>query len=243
MAEQKKHNHDGHRQRMLQRYLQNGIDDFEDHELLEIFLYSFFSRRDTHDMAYKLLDAFGSLDGVMAAGYDKLIGVDGIGRSAAALTCFIADFADYINQEHTYTLQYNFLNKDKFVYHDYFVNKVIGYCHDCLSDGSGESFHAVFFDKFLNYVNFETIKMDSETQFPFDFRAVAGKSLDMECPNLFLIHSRPDSPALPSSADIAETRLIMDALDRMSINLIDHIIVHNDDILSMRYAYRELWDD
>ena len=35
MADEK-NQHAGHRQRMLKRYLEHGIDGFEDHEILEI---------------------------------------------------------------------------------------------------------------------------------------------------------------------------------------------------------------
>lgn len=39
MAEEK-NIHSGHRQRMLKKYLEHGIDCFEDHEILEIFLFT-----------------------------------------------------------------------------------------------------------------------------------------------------------------------------------------------------------
>ena len=47
MAEEK-NIHSGHRQRMLKKYLEHGIDCFEEHEILEIFLYTAYSRRNTN---------------------------------------------------------------------------------------------------------------------------------------------------------------------------------------------------
>ena len=64
--------HKGHRQRMLKRYLEHGIDSFEDHELLEIFLFSVYTRRNTNDIAHRLIERFGSLEEVMHVDYDAL---------------------------------------------------------------------------------------------------------------------------------------------------------------------------
>ena len=77
--------HKGHRQRMLKRYLEHGIDSFEDHELLEIFLFSAYTRRNTNDIAHRLIERFGSLEGVMHADYDALCEVDDVGPTAAGL--------------------------------------------------------------------------------------------------------------------------------------------------------------
>ena len=85
--------HKGHRQRMLKRYLEHGIDSFEDHELLEIFLFSAYSRRNTNDIAHRLIERFGSLEGVMHADYDALCEVDDVGPTAAGLICFLKDFS------------------------------------------------------------------------------------------------------------------------------------------------------
>ena len=54
MAEEK-NIHSGHRQRMLKKYLEHGIDCFEDHEILEIFLFTAYSRRNTNDISHQPL--------------------------------------------------------------------------------------------------------------------------------------------------------------------------------------------
>ena len=72
MAEEK-NIHSGHRQRMLKKYLEHGIDCFEDHEILEIFLFTAYSRRNTNDISHQLINRFGSLEGVLNAGYDEIV--------------------------------------------------------------------------------------------------------------------------------------------------------------------------
>lgn len=84
--------HEGHRQRMLARLAE--ADHLQDHELLEILLFNAVPRKNTNPAAHRLLDAFGSLDGVLRAETDALESVEGIGRETAAyLRCVGQIFA------------------------------------------------------------------------------------------------------------------------------------------------------
>ena len=75
--------HDGHRQRLRERYLLNGASAFADHELLELLLTYAIPRRDTNETAHLLLKRFGSLESVFSANLTELCTVDGIGDGAA----------------------------------------------------------------------------------------------------------------------------------------------------------------
>ncbi len=75
--------HEGHRQRMLQR-LQSAEGGLQDHELLEILLFNAIPRRNTNELAHRLLNSFGSLSDVLHADYEQLLEIDGVGNSTAA---------------------------------------------------------------------------------------------------------------------------------------------------------------
>lgn len=55
--------HDGHRQRKRERFLKQGADGLADHEVLELLLYYAIPRRDTNELAHRLIQHFGTLDG------------------------------------------------------------------------------------------------------------------------------------------------------------------------------------
>ena len=57
--------HDKHRERLRDRYLNEGIDGLRDHEVLELILFYAIPRKDTNELAHKLLNKFGNLSGVL----------------------------------------------------------------------------------------------------------------------------------------------------------------------------------
>ncbi len=72
---------DGHRARMRAAYLQGGGDAMPDHQLLELLLSISIPRKDVKPIAYALINRFGSLEQVFAAGAADLQQVPGVGRT------------------------------------------------------------------------------------------------------------------------------------------------------------------
>ena len=70
---------------MRSRFLQHGLDSFNEIEALELLLYYAVPRKDTNELAHALLDHFGSLYYVLSASVEELCEVPGIGRNTAVL--------------------------------------------------------------------------------------------------------------------------------------------------------------
>ncbi len=81
--------HDGHRQRSKRRYLALGAEGMEDHQLLELLLFYAIPRQDTNETAHRLIQRFGSLQGVL----QELTSVEGVGENAAVLVRLVGDMA------------------------------------------------------------------------------------------------------------------------------------------------------
>ena len=58
--------HNGHRDRLRKRMLEKGLDHFEKHEVLELLLFYAIPRRDTNELAHRLINTFGSFSGLCA---------------------------------------------------------------------------------------------------------------------------------------------------------------------------------
>ncbi|MBQ9730021.1 MAG: hypothetical protein IJV80_04325 [Clostridia bacterium] len=87
--------HEGHRQRIIKK-LDSGA--LEEHELLEILLFNAVPRRNTNDLAHRLLAAFGSIKGVFSASIEQLSAVNGIGSGIAAYLVCIGKFYEYYRE-------------------------------------------------------------------------------------------------------------------------------------------------
>jgi DNA repair protein RadC len=90
--------HDGHRKRILQK-LDSGV--LLEHELLEVLLFNAIPRRNTNDIAHRLLAKFGSILDIFNASFAELKRVDGVGESVASYLFCIGKFykAYYESQE------------------------------------------------------------------------------------------------------------------------------------------------
>ena len=57
--ENNKQPHEGHRQRMWQKYLEHGIGIFQEHELLEMLLFVLIPRVNTNVISHDLINRYG----------------------------------------------------------------------------------------------------------------------------------------------------------------------------------------
>ena len=72
MASSNGNEHTGHRKRLKKKFIENGLDVFELHEALELYLFYAIPRKDTNPLAHRLLDKYGSIGAVCDAPIDEL---------------------------------------------------------------------------------------------------------------------------------------------------------------------------
>ncbi len=83
----------GHRGRVKDRFLREGLSPFVDYEVLELLLFFVIPRRDTKEMAHALIHRFSSLNGVLQASEEELCQIAGIGVRTAAFLRGLLPFA------------------------------------------------------------------------------------------------------------------------------------------------------
>jgi DNA repair protein RadC len=89
---EKKHYH-GHRDRVRKRFLQQGLEGFQDYEALELLLLFVARQKDMKPVAKDLVARFGSFKNVLDASSQELENVDGVGPAAVALIHFVKQAA------------------------------------------------------------------------------------------------------------------------------------------------------
>ena len=96
----------GHRERVRDRFLRDGLSSFADYEVLELLLFYAIPRRDTKEQAHALSDAFGSLYGTLTGDAEALCRVPGIGARTAAFLRSIYPFLHYVAKEEPHNNAY-----------------------------------------------------------------------------------------------------------------------------------------
>lgn len=214
--------HEGHRARMRNRYLQSGFDDFQDHEILEMILYNCYRRRNTNDIAHKLLNHFGSLSAVFEAPLDRLMAV-GISESVAVTLKMIPDicrvYYDDRNNSSKKILSLDDLGA-------YFAHKFIG--------RSDESVYLLLLDSKFKEVFCGLVATGTSITSDVPVRKIVDLALRYNATLAVVSHNHPSGIALPSKADLNVTEVLYRTLDAVGVRLIDHIIVADDDYVSLR---------
>lgn len=210
--------HDGHRQRLKERFLREGLDGFTEIQILELLLFFAIPIKDTNPIAHGLLDQFGTLSRVLDAPVEKLMEVDGIKEHAATL----------IKLSKAMGRSYDISRvKEKKIL------KSIDECGEYLSsffkDRKNETVFLLCLDAKMQVLDCVEVGEGSINYASVPVRRVVEMALDIGASSVVLAHNHPSGIALPSGDDIQTTRRVAAALSAVEIIMIDHMIFAGDE--------------
>lgn len=214
--------HGGHRQRLKERFLLEGMDNFEPHVVLELLLFYVIPQKDTNVLAHKLIEHFGSLSAVFEAPFEELKNVKGISDSSALLLKMVPELSRrYLDDK--YSDQY-IIDSTKAA-GELFVNRFIGINTETtmlmLVDAKGRMlFCGIVAEGSIHSVDVSVKK-------------IIRVSSRYHATGAIIAHNHPSGIALPSSEDLDTTETIRAALEFLNIELLDHIIIADRDYVSM----------
>lgn len=217
----KKNVHEGHRERMRNKYVNKGIEVFEQHEILEMLLFYAIPRKNTNDIAHRLLEACGSLSAVFDAPIDILM-QQGLSYNAAVLLHMIPDLSRAYQSD-------KFDNEEKIITDENIGKKMV----HLFAGKNEECVYAFFLDakgkeKFSGIIS----KGDASSA-PLFSKDIVSIAARCKAVTVIIAHNHPSGVAFPSRADLEATADIADALDTIGIHLADHIIVADRDYISL----------
>jgi DNA repair protein RadC len=211
--------HDGHRQRRKELFYANGPDGFADHELLEMLLFYAIPRRDTNRIAHALLEHFGTLEAIWAAPGEELEHVEGVGHSTAVLL----KLAPAIVRRRNVT-QPTILNS---------VNKVGTFFKEKFTGCTNEILYQACLDQKGRLLACKKAAEGNGNSATVSVRQIVENALYTGASAVILAHNHPSGVALPSREDVAMTMQARDALKTVGVKLVDHIVVADEDFVSM----------
>ncbi|MEZ0223105.1 MAG: DNA repair protein RadC [Alphaproteobacteria bacterium] len=215
--------HDGHRDRLRQRFVKSGPGAFQDYELLEMLLFAAIPRKDVKPLAKQLLTRFGNLAGVMGASLDDLKRMKGLSENSAVMLKGI--------QAITLRMLYNDIEQ-KPVLSSW--QKLIDYCTVAMAHDKREHFRVMFLDRKNRLIADEVKQVGTVDHVPVYPREVVGRALELGATALILVHNHPSGDPTPSQGDISMTREIIKAARALDLAVHDHIIIGKNGHVSFK---------
>ena len=215
--------HDGHRARRKGQFREHGLDVFTDHGALELLLFYAVPQGDVNPLAHRLVERFGSLEAVFSAPPEELQQVKGVGEHAATLLTLILPLARRIHMES---------GKSGIPLCD---AKQLGRYFSGLFFGvRQEVFYEACLDAKGKLLRCCKLADGSVNDVHINIRCVVENALHCGASAVALAHNHPSGVAFPSPDDNTTTLMVYNALQTVGIELIDHIIVADDDFVSLR---------
>ena len=215
--------HVGHRERLRERFDRGGADAMPDYELLELILFRAIPRRDTKDLAKRLIARFGSFNEVINAPAERIREVAGAGERVASELGLMRAVA-------MRALRSDLVNRPTVSS----TSAVIDYVRAAQAYESRELFRIIFLDKKNKIIADEVQGRGTVDHTPVYVREVVKRALEVGATAMILVHNHPSGDPTPSRADIDMTKVIVDAARPFGIAIHDHIIVGREGHTSFR---------
>ena len=212
----------GHRNRVRERYLNTGLDTFQDYEALELLLFYAIPRKDTKSTAKNLIARFGSLPAVLDATVEELTEAD-LSPNAAILLKLVPDMNRY------YAVKTDGAGQKVHSTSDAGRILCAMFRHEqtesvrllCLNAGGKVLKLALLNEGDINAVHFSV-------------RKIVETALSAKAVSVILAHNYPGGTLTPSREDLDATNSAKAALSTVGIQLLDHLIISGDNYCSLR---------
>ena len=214
--------HEGHRQRLKNRFRKEGLDNFDELYVLELLLFYCVPRRDTNPLAHTLLEKFGSLNGVLNASPAELEKIDGINENISTFLSLITQVGRYyqIKQSEPGQVLRTIMQCGNYLV-PYFYGREV------------ETVFLLCLDAKCKVICCKKVGEGSVNSANIPVRRIVEMALSANATTVVLAHNHPSGLAIPSADDIQTTHRIAKALETVEMVLADHIVVSNDDFVSI----------
>ena len=227
MPDKPKHRHTGHRERMKAEFLARGLEGWPDHRVLELLLFYTIPQGDVNGLAHELIERFGSLAGVLDASAEELKKVKGVGEHTAVfLRMLPAVLGRYQGSR---TRLSGVVNSPEDAYpwlEPYFFG------------ARNEMVYVLCLDGKRQVLGVRKVAEGSIQMAEMNARRIAEEAIGLRAVRIYVAHNHVSNLALPSQADWLTTDVLRASLAPIGIELVDHLVFVDGDMISMKESER-----
>jgi DNA repair protein RadC len=200
-----------------------GTDNLEPHEVLELALFYAIPRKNTNEIAHRLLKKFGSIAAIFDAPIGMLKEVKDIGESAALFIKLIPEISR-VYLEDKYNVKRKILNFNEMC--GRLVLKFVGRMEETIAVMLFDAKGKIVYDGILSKGTINAVDLYS--------RRLIELIMLYNSVSLILAHNHPSGFAVPSADDLSSTKKLNRLLANMNVSFLDHIIVADNEFVSIR---------
>jgi len=224
--------HKGHRQRLKERYMRDGLDSFSTHEVFELLLFYTLHRINTNEIGHILAVKFGdSLAEMFEASDERLKEVAGIGDEAVLFFRLILDVARRYNLDRAKRAEKDFASLK--VQEEFLIANYTG--------KRREEVFLITLNNRMERISCDLIYAGSVNSSKVDMQKMVKIALDNNASGVVVAHNHPNGREDPSPDDIETTRRMEWIFGAIGLNFIDHYVVADTKISSVKIKSRELY--
>lgn len=216
--------HKGHRERVRQKYIKDGLDGFYDHEVLELLLFQYIPYRDVNIVAHQLIDTFGSLAGVLDAPPELLMTVKGVSEATAVNLSVLKDV--------WYRYRKSLAENQKFSS----LADVVQYAREVLSAGGYERLLVVYVDSATKFLGKRIYCSNDNTTVYLPVKKIVTDAVACSATGMMIFHGHVRGVAKPSLNDVRYTEQLFYTLSGIGIALLEHGIFNSE---GEYYSFRQ----
>lgn len=223
MPDKLKHRHTGHRERMKAEFLVRGLEGWPDHRVLELLLFYTIPQGDVNDLAHELVERFGSLAGVLDASVEELKKVKGVGdHTAVFLRMLPAVLGRYQGAR---TRLSAIINSPEEAY---------AWLEPYFFGARNEMVYVLCMDGKRQVLGVRKVAEGSIEMAEVNTRRIAEEAIGLRAAQIYVAHNHVSNLAIPSQADWLTTDTLRGALRPIGIELIDHLVFVDGDMVSLK---------
>lgn len=214
--------HKGHRERVRKRFIDYGLDSFDDHQILELLLFYCVPMRDTNELAHKMINEFGTLYSLFDADPVVIMNKCKVSMNVAVLVSMIPSLARRYSVS-KFLVEKPILNSTK---------KIGNFSIALMMGRVVEHFFIICLNAQRKLIEPVLVSEGTVDETPIYPRKIVEIALKYQATSIVLLHNHPSGSIYPSRADIESTNKIKSALEPLNIEVLDHIIVSGNDYYS-----------
>ena len=222
MSDEEKKLREGHRQRMKKQFMEmENTKDFPDYQLLEMLLFYALPRVDTRLTAKRLLNEFGSFSGVFNTDAKNFKRVKGVTENLSVFLKLILTAARRYHESEAKRRSFKT------------VKDYGGFLLEQYHGAKAEMMSMISLNSKYEFLSFDIISTGENDSVTVSAKKIVEKVLKNGAHSVIIAHNHPSGIAIPSVSDAEATVNIKRLLAQVGVNLVDHVVLEENDYVSM----------